>query len=454
MSRELLTQRLGVEGANVVVLGLAVTGRVAARVLAAAGARVLASDSGNPDVDSLDGVDVETGGHDRARAALAAADFVLPSPGIPPGAGLLAEAIARGVRVVSELDLAQRLTDAKIVGVTGTKGKTTVCRLVERMTRASGADAYACGNTEVPFLEAAVQHPTADVFVVEASSFRLYFASEFHPDVAVVTNLAPDHLDWHPSMDDYRAAKARIAMNQRSGDVFVYPDDQPDLAAMAPDGGPTRVPFGARRVPGAWIEGDEIVVALHGDALRAPGVAALAQRGPHFALDAAAAAAAAAWLGAGADDIAAGLEGFVPDRHRLELVGERDGVRFYDDSMATNPFAALAAIRAFDGCVVLIAGGRKKVPDLSPLAVEAARLRSVVAIGEAAGDIVAVFEGTGVTVTREPTMRGAVERAAADARAGDVVLLAPACASQDAYANYAERGDDFAETCRLLGVGM
>src|SRR5207249_2365296 len=141
--------------------GLAVTGRVAARVLARAGANVLASDASEVVVDDLDGVDVETGSHDRARAALDDADFVLPSPGIPPHAGLLAEAIAHGVRIVSELDLAQKLTDAKVVGVTGTKGKTTVCRLVERIL---GPGAYACGNTETPFLEAVVEHPQALVF--------------------------------------------------------------------------------------------------------------------------------------------------------------------------------------------------------------------------------------------------------------------------------------------------
>ena len=441
---------LGVEGARVVVLGLGVTGRVTARVLAAAGATVVASDRAT-DVDAAvvaelraGGVDVETGGHERARRALETADFVAPSPGISPRTGLLAEALARGIPVVCELDLAQRLTDAGVVAVTGTKGKTTVCRLVERML-----GAFACGNNEVPFLQAVVEHPDATAFAVECSSFRLYFCQTFHPHVAVVTNFAPDHLDWHSSLDEYRAAKARIARNQTSDDVFVYPSDQPELADFPADPSVHRDDFGDGPSAVAWIDGTDIVV--HGT--RIPGVGALASRGSHFALDAAAAAAAAIHGGATAAAVETGLADFVPDRHRLELVGERCGVRFYDDSMATNPFAALAAIRSFPS-VVLIAGGRKKVPDLSPLAAEAGRVRAAVAIGEAADDVASVFANAGVPVTRAPTMRDAVRQAVENARAGDVVLLAPACASQDAYANYAERGDDFAAECRLLGVRM
>ena len=436
---------LGVEGAKVVVLGLAVTGRVAAKVLADAGARVLASDLREEPV-AIEGVEVETGSHERARAALADADFVLPSPGISPRTGLLAEAIARGVPVASELDLAQRLTSARVVGVTGTKGKTTVCRLVERML----PDAYVCGNNEVPFIQAVVEHPDAAAFVVECSSFRLYFCETFHPDVAVVTNFAPDHLDWHSSMEDYRAAKARIAQNLTANDVFIYPAAQPELAGFPPDDGVPRYDFGTDAPAAIWIDGNDVVVQRR----RISGVEELASRGRHFALDAAAAAGAAMHAGAAAPDVERGLVGFVPDRHRLELVGERCGVRFYNDSMATNPFAAAAAIRSFDEPVVLIAGGRKKVPDLSPLAAEAKRVRAVIAIGEAADEIASVFAGSGVHVEIAATMRDAVGRAVENARAGDVVLLAPACASQDAYANYAERGDDFAEACRLLGVRM
>jgi UDP-N-acetylmuramoylalanine--D-glutamate ligase len=207
------------------------------------------------------------------------------------------------------------------------------------------------------------------------------------------------------------------------------------------------------------VDKSDIVVAFGDSELRAPGAGPLAKRGSHFATDAVAAAAAAVFLGADAGAVERGLDGFVPDHHRLEWIGSLGGVRFYDDSMATNPFAAVAAIRASapngsSARVVLIAGGRKKVPDLIPLRDEASRVRAVVAIGEAAGDVARAFEGTDVPVERAGSMPDAVRRAAAQALPGDAVLLAPACASQDAYTDYAERGLDFQKACRSLGVGM
>lgn len=459
IERDALTQRLDVDGAKVLVLGLAVTGRAVARVLAAAGAWVLASEL-RGDVDpaqlrELDdaGVEIEVGSHDRAAGALGDVDLVLPSPGISPLRGILAEAIARGVRVAAELDLAQRLTDAVVVGVTGTKGKTTVCRLAARVATEQGLETYACGNTEVPFITEAAAHPDADAFVVEASSFGLCFVETFHPRVAVVTNLAPDHYDWHGTMEHYRAAKARIARRQHGQDLYMYPATQPELAALAPEPGPARLAFGEECEPGAWVTDDEVTVALDGRRLRARGAGSVAARGAHFAADVAAACAVGAFLGAKAEALEAALSSFVLDPHRMDLVGERDGVRFYDDSIATNPHAALASLRTFPS-VVLIAGGRNKGLDLGTLAVEAARLRAVVAIGEAAPEIVGAFAATEVPVDTGASMEEAVGIAAHRARAGDVVLLAPACASHDAYRNYAERGDDFVQACRSLGIGM
>lgn len=460
IARDVLRRRLNVEDANVVVLGLAVTGRATALALAAAGARVLVSEAKTDApvgaVRELEdaGIEIETGGHERAIARLSDADFVVPSPGISPESRPLAAAIEGRVHIASELDLAQRLTDGLVVGVTGTNGKTTVCRLTERIAREAGFDAYACGNTEVPFIEAVVHHPEAKLFVVECSSFRLAFAETFHPRVAVFTNFAPDHLDWHRDLDDYLSAKLRIAARQDENDLYLYPAAQPELGGVT---GPRRVPFAANRPEGeigAWLEDDDIVVALgRGTKVRAHGVNHLRSRGAQFAEDAAAAAAAAVFVGVEADAIERALRGFSPDAHRLEFVGELDGVSFYNDSMATNPHAAVTAIRSFER-VVLIAGGRKKVPDLSPLAGQAHRIVAVVTIGEAADDVEVAFRGTGVPVERGGRMSEAVHIAAAKAIRGDVVLLAPACASQDAYINYAERGQDFVQACRSLGVRM
>jgi UDP-N-acetylmuramoylalanine--D-glutamate ligase len=427
---------------RVLVLGLGVSGHEVARILAERGATILASDTGDvgaqvrADLEAL-GVDVESGGHDRARAELDTFDLIFPSPGISPMRGFLQEVIAAGRTVVSELDLATRITDVPVVAVTGTNGKTTVCRLAEAIGREAGLDVYACGNLETKFITAADTHPGADVFVVEASSFSLAFAETFRPRAAVVTSLAPDHLDWHGTFEHYRDSKARIAARQTSDDLFLYPAAQPELEALAPAGGPERVAF---------------------DALSHPGVEQVAARGRHFAADAAAASEAMAFVAriiereVGADAIERALDGFTFDRHRIEPVGSRDGVAFYDDSVATNTHATLAAIDSMPSDVVLIAGGRNKGIDLSPLASAAARLRAVIAIGEASSEVADVFRPTGVFVGMAASMREAVAMAIERAEVGDVVLLSPACASHDMYRNYAERGEDFIAVCRELGV--
>lgn len=445
---------LDLAGRRVLVLGLAITGREVARILSARGASVLASDAGDVDAE-IDGVDIETGGHVRARAELGTFDFVFASPGISPLRGFLSEVLEHRLPVISELELGVRLTTAPVVAVTGTNGKTTVSRLAERMGREAGLDVYACGNLETKFISAAFEHPDADAFVVEASSFSLQFCDTFHPRVAIVTNIAPDHLDWHGTFEHYRDAKARIAAKQVRGELYLYPSMQGELASFAPSAGPDRLPFGAEPPSGmsdaAFVDGDDVVVRRGPSELRAPGASALVARGEHFGADAAAAAAAMAALGVGADAITRAMQRFTFDSHRLEPAGIRADVRAVDDSVATNTHATLAALRTFDHPVVLIAGGRNKGIDLGPLADEAGRLRAVVAIGEAAPEIARIFGGAGVFVGIASSMREAVAMSVEHARPGDVVLLSPACASHDMYANYAERGRAFREACAEVG---
>lgn len=448
-------QRLGLRGRTVVVLGLGKTGVVVAGALERAGARVLASDRREevPEAAALSdsGVDVELGGHDRAMEWVEEADLVVPSPGIPPHAPPLARALEAEVPVASEIEVASRLCDAPVVAVTGTNGKTTTCRLVGAVLLADGRDAVVCGNIGEPFLEAVVERPAAEVFVVEVSSFQLFFCSAFHPRVAVITNIAPDHLDWHGSMDAYRRAKGRIAARQGPSDAFVHPAGSDEIAELAPQGGPRRLAFGPDPVAGegVWAEGEALVARLGGREERFGSLGALAARGGPFVEDGLAAAAAALDLGADPDAVGRALAGFVPDHHRVEPVGERGGVRFVDDSKATNPHAAAAALRTFDG-VVLIAGGRNKGLDLSPMAAEPGRLRAVVAIGEAADDVARAFAGSGVPVERAGEMDDAVRRAHAAASPGGVVLLSPGCSSWDAYESYAQRGRAFREAVEGL----
>lgn len=442
-------------GRRVLVLGLGVTGRSVARLLRGRGAEVLASDAGAIDeaeVSDLraDGVDVESGGHERAAGRLDAFDLVVPSPGISPHRGFLGEVVERGVPVVSELDLAAEAAGAgSIVAVTGTNGKTTVCTLAELIGRAAGLRAIACGNNEVPFSAAVVDNSDADMFVVEASSFALYFCRSFRPRVAVITNLVPDHLDWHSTFEDYRDAKAHIAARQEAGDLFVYPFAQPELSGLAPEPGPERVGLEPPT-------GDEMEVHVPGRTLRARGAAKLSARGRHFALDALAAATALAFLGAEAPAVEQALDSFRFAPHRLEPVGVRNGVRVVNDSVSTNPHATVAALRAvggsLEGGVVLVAGGRNKGLDLSPLASEVASLKGVVAIGEAAEEIARTYSSVEVTVKTVGSMNEAVGVALDWAVEGDVVLLSPACASHDMFSGYADRGRAFLEACEALEV--
>jgi UDP-N-acetylmuramoylalanine--D-glutamate ligase len=430
-----VSEGLGVVGKSVIVLGLGVTGRDVARILAQHGATVLASDANDVDAGDLStfGVEVETGGHAKARDQLSSADFVVPSPGISPFRGILAEAIERRVPIVPELELGIRLANAPVVAVTGTNGKTTVCRLLELMGRSHGLKAYACGNLETKFLTAADEHTDADLFVVEAPSFALTFCETFKPRVAIVTNLAVDHLDWHETLEHYRASKARIAAKQTPDDLFLFPAAQPELESLAPDNGPRREAFS-------------------GDGAHETAFVRFRERGGHFADDAAAAAAAARFVGIGDAAIEEALGSFTFDEHRLEPVGSKNGVHVVDDAVSANPHATLAALRAFDRPIVLIAGGRNKGADLDVLAKEASRLRAVVALGEAATELARIFTDAGVPVSSVGSMPEAVTVALQTAETGDVVLLSPACASWDMFNGYADRGRAFRDACRASGV--
>jgi UDP-N-acetylmuramoylalanine--D-glutamate ligase len=368
------------------------------------------------------------------------ADVVIPSPGVPIAHPAIQHALATGRRVWTEFELAARWSDVPMVAITGTNGKTTVTTLVTDMLRASGRRTAAAGNTDVPLVDAIEED--LDVIVVEASSFRLEFTETFHPAVAVWLNLAEDHLDWHPSIEAYASAKARIWAAQDAGDVAVVNADDPIVMAHAA-GAPSRVvTFGFSG--GDWHVAGGALVRPDGTALLA--IDELWRALPHDCTNALAASAAALAAGATDDGVRLALRSFRGLPHRLTLVGDHGGVRFYDDSKATDPHATVAALRAFDSSV-LIAGGRNKGLDLSVLASEAGRVRAVVAIGEAAGEIVDAFTGK-VPVTVASSMDDAVVAARSFARAGDAVVLSPGCASYDWYRNYGERGDDFARAVR------
>jgi UDP-N-acetylmuramoylalanine--D-glutamate ligase len=346
------------------------------------------------------------------------------------------------VPVLSEFDLAAQWDDRPWLAITGTDGKTTVTTLVCAMLEASGVTAGAVGNTPVP-LVTAVDDPTIDVFVVEASSFRLDHSRRFAPAVGTWLNFAPDHLDNHRSLADYEQAKARIWRDQSAGQVAVGNADDPVVARHLAAAPARRVRFSAAGHDGYRIA-DGRLVTEDDDEICA--VADLRRAFPHDLLNGLAAAATALEGGATLAGVRAALAGFDGLPHRLALVAEAGGVRYVDDSKATTPHAAVAAVQAFDS-VVLIAGGQNKGLDLGVLGEVAPHVRAVVAIGDAAPEVAAAFAGRR-PVSVAGSMDEAVALATGLARSGDVVLLSPGCASFDWYGGMAERGDDFARSVR------
>jgi len=425
---------------DALVVGMAVTGAAVARQLLARGHRVVACDDRPGPAARQAAADlgvplVVAPTVDEVKALVDAAGVVVPSPGVPAHHPAIAYAEGAGVPVWSEFELAARWSDLPVVAITGTNGKTTVTTLVTAMLARAGRRVVAAGNTDLPLVD--VLDRPLDLVVVEASSFRLRFTESFHARVGAWLNVAEDHLDWHPTFDDYVRSKARIWAHARPGDVAVANLDDPLVATAArsqPD-----VRWFSTTSPADWSCDGERLVGPDGPVVA---IAELPRRQPHDLANALAACACAVEAGAPAAACAAVLRGFTGLRHRLSLIGEEDGVRWYDDSKATTPASVLAAVRGF-ASVVLVAGGRNKGLDLGVLAATAPPVRSVVAIGDAADEVAAAFAATGAPVVTAGSMAAAVDAAAALARPGDAVLLSPGCASFDWYRDYTERGDDF-----------
>ncbi len=432
------------------VLGLGASGHAAALALADEGIDVIVSDAGS-DAAVLAyakelrdrGIEVETGGHSDA---LLSCDLVIVSPGIPPHARPVMDIAAAGVALWSEIELAYRLASCDLLAVTGTNGKTTTTALLASMLSAAGIPSVAAGNIGLPLVSAVRDIPPGGAIAAEVSSFQLASIHTFRPVVAVVLNVAPDHIDWHGYFESYLAAKARIVENQRLEDVVIYNAEDPGgrgIAALSAAG--RKIPFSALGpVPnGLWADDglhwrDQVFAPASNNPL--PGSSGLE--------DALAAAGAALEYGVPESAVATALANFEPLRHRLETVAVHGGIRFIDDSKATNPHAALTAVRGLDN-VALIAGGRSKGIDLSVLADTVPPVAGVATLGEAAEEIERVFSPL-VPVTRCDNMEQAVAAALKMIEAPGSVLLAPGCASLDMYDNYAARGDAFARAVRDL----
>ena len=428
------------------VFGLAVAGQAVARELVKRGERVVLADDqvsdqhrqfaneiGMPIVD----VQSEAGLHQ----VLVAVQRLAPAPGVPDHHRVVIAARHLGIEIRSELEIAylieQRRADGPrpMLGITGTDGKTTTTLMTAAILESAGLRAQAVGNTEIPLITAL--DTDVQVFAVECSSFRLAHTQQFRMIASAWLNFAPDHMDWHPDLDHYFASKARMWAHTNETDVAVVPIDDERIVRAAQSSKARIVTFGS--TSGDYHSSDGWLCGPMG---RIMPIADMGRSLPHDVSNALAATAICIESGlAQVADVAHALKEFVNAPHRIQFAGEAAGVRWFNDSKATSPHAVSVALNSFDS-IVLIAGGKNKGLDLSGLASQPGRMRAVIAIGQAADEVVRAFDGV-CEIARASSMQDAVNAADSIARSGDVVLLSPGCTSYDWYANYGQRGDDF-----------
>ena len=433
------------------VVGLARTGMATALFCAARGARVKATDSRTESelgqtVEKLRGAGVRCELRAHSEELFLAQDLIVPSPGVPADLPQLVAARKAGVAIWSEIELAFRFLSGKVIGITGSNGKTTTTSLVEHILRSAGYSTLLAGNIGAPLIGAVEASRDDTVTVAELSSFQLELTETFRPNLGVFLNLTPDHLDRHHTMEAYGAAKAKIFANQTEGDCAVLNADDAPTATYAPLR--PQVYWFSRKlrvVQGAFVKDGQVVVRSDSEEQAILRLDDIPLPGAHNLENVLAAVLTAKLAGADAKKIGDAVKSFAGVEHRLEFVAEIGGVRYFNDSKATNVDATQKALEAFPGRVIVILGGKDKDSDYTLLR-EELRRRAVVAllIGSAAEKISSQVAGS-VPVEWVGTLERALEYAERVARPGDVVLLAPACASFDQFENYEHRGRVFKE---------
>ena len=443
-------------GKKIVVIGMGRTGIATASFLGSHGAAVVAVDE-KPSRDwgeVFQPLRVEpwltVGSYDAS--ALDGADLVVPSPGIPPHHDLLKAALAKKIPVVSEIELAYRFIKAPIIAVTGTNGKTTTTTLLGRILAHAGKKVFVGGNIGNPLIEYAGSAQTDDFIVAEISSFQLQWIKTFRPRAAVLLNITCDHVNYHGSFEEYRRVKASIFENQQNTDLAILNAEDETQEGLAQAMKAQVVRFSSRREirPGIFLQDDDIVyVKPDGSGERYP-VGMIHLPGLHNIENVMAAVVAARFCGCSQESIVEAVSEFRGLSHRIEFAGEKNGIKFFDDSKGTNVDAVIRALQTFSVPVILLLGGRDKDGNFAALTtLIGAKTRQVILFGEAR-DRIEPQLGAARPMSKEPTLKAAILRAYRDAQPGDIVLLSPGCASFDEFANYKERGDYFKDVVRTL----
>ncbi len=453
---------LDLKGKKVLVVGLGKSGLAAALFLRRKGAQVTVSDVRSAealakDIPALleEGIMVEAGGH--GLLTFRRQDLIVVSPGVPLDTPELAQARNLGLPIIGELELAARFLKGRILAITGSNGKTTTTTLAGEILQEGGLRTLVGGNIGVPVVSL-IEESTDDTWsVLEVSSFQLESTQEFRPAIAVILNITPDHLDRHGSFENYARAKEHIFACQQAGDFLVLNADNTRTAETAARADSQVYWFSIEHKvrQGAWIETGYVVfcAAPGAEAEQVMPLGKIPLKGEHNVENVLAAVCAARLAGVSAEAIRRAIEKFKAVEHRLEYVATLQGVDFYNDSKATNVDATAKAVAAFSSGIHLILGGKDKGSDytaLSPLLRE--RVRAVYTIGSAAEKIESQLRGV-VSMHSCGTLDGAVNAAAAAARPGEVVLLAPACSSFDQFENYEHRGRVFKELVNRRGGG-
>lgn len=444
------------QGKRVLVVGLARTGEVTSLFAAGYGATVTATDE-KPESElaataerlRAAGVKLELGGH--TPEIFLEKDLIVLSPGVPANLPPLKHARAAGIPVWSEIELAWRFLRGKLVAITGSNGKTTTTALVAHILKTAGIPTLVGGNIGTPLLALVESSTDSTVTVAEVSSFQLETIEAFRPEIGVVLNLTPDHLDRHASFEEYAAAKMRLFENQLDRDAAVLNADDPEVTKRMPSKGQVFWFSRQKRVAaGAFLRDGQIIFRHDGEEVAVGRRNEIPLRGEHNVENVLAACAAAYLAGAEPGAIANGVKTFRGVEHRLEFVAEIGGIQFFNDSKATNVDAALKAIEAFPGPLIVILGGKDKGSPYTPLVGPLRqRARMAILIG-AAADKIAADLGDAIPYVHAGTLDRAVQLAISGAQPGDTVLLAPACSSFDQFENYEHRGRAFKELVRSL----